>query len=523
MKLPPDVSAANFAAALRKFETIVGKQWVFSSDEDLGTYRDAYSPLWGEPEERVAAAAVAPENVDQVQAVVRAANEFRIPLYPISTGRNLGYGGAAPGYSGSVVLDLKRMNRILEINEKLAYVLVEPGVSFFDLYREIQKRGVKLWPSVPAPGWGSPIGNALEHGAGTRRDHFATHCGMEVVLPDGELLRTGMGAVPNSPLWQTYQYGFGPFIDGLFSQSNFGIVTKMGFNLNPEPEAVRTLSVSAWDYDDIVPFVDAAAYLVSTEVSKYPAGLVSPLMSSPAPDVMALMNRTGGAAASDWNQLGRDKKQALFSTNMRFCGSARIVDAQLETAREKFASIRGATFEEGPTYRFPTDHSQIPEAVKTMFGIPGLAAFGALSMQGRIGHFFFSPSLPMSGEQVLKANRVFHEAARKLDYYWGWANMTDFFPKNYTVLKDFDVGHDPAVNRKNRDIFHQLLKVAAENGWSEYRAPAAFQDNVMDVFSFNNHALRRFNEKIKDAIDPRGILAAGRGGIWPKHLRGKQA
>ena len=63
-----------------------------------------------------------------------------IPLYAISTGRNLAYGGSAPVYSGSVVLDLKRMNRVLEVNERNAYALVEPGVSYFDLYEHITKQ-----------------------------------------------------------------------------------------------------------------------------------------------------------------------------------------------------------------------------------------------------------------------------------------------------------------------------------------------------------------------------------------------
>ena len=74
----------------------VGKEWVFTSDEDVALYRDAYSPFWGEPEERVASAAVAPDTVEEVQKIVKTANEYKIPLYPISTGKNLGYGGSAP-------------------------------------------------------------------------------------------------------------------------------------------------------------------------------------------------------------------------------------------------------------------------------------------------------------------------------------------------------------------------------------------------------------------------------------------
>ena len=125
--LPPGVNSKDFSDALKQFEAAVGKEWVFTSDEDVALYRDAYSPFWGEPEERVASAAVAPGKVEDVQAVMKIANEYKIPVYPISTGKNLGYGGSAPNLSGSVVLDLKRMNRILDVSERNHSALVEPG------------------------------------------------------------------------------------------------------------------------------------------------------------------------------------------------------------------------------------------------------------------------------------------------------------------------------------------------------------------------------------------------------------
>lgn len=76
----------------------------------------------------LASAVIAPRNVADVQAIVKAANEYKVPLWPISIGRNSGYGGAAPRVSGSVVLNMgKHMNKILEVNVEGAYCLVEPG------------------------------------------------------------------------------------------------------------------------------------------------------------------------------------------------------------------------------------------------------------------------------------------------------------------------------------------------------------------------------------------------------------
>ncbi|HET9359280.1 MAG TPA: FAD-linked oxidase C-terminal domain-containing protein, partial [Gemmatimonadales bacterium] len=65
----------------------------------------------------------------------------------------------------------------------------------------------------------------------------------------------------------------------------------------------------------------------------------------------------------------------------------------------------------------------------------------------------------------------------------------------------------------------RLVEVAAENGWGEYRTHTAFMDECARAYAFNDNALLRLQERIKDAVDPKGILSAGRYGIWPRHLR----
>jgi FAD/FMN-containing dehydrogenase len=284
MKLPPNVNQADFTAALKAFAAVVGEQWLFTSDDDLELYRDSYSIMWDEAGESTASAAVAPDTAEQVVELVKIANRYRVPIYPISTGKNLGYGGAAPAVAGSVVLDLKRMNRIVEIDERNGYVVVEPGVSYFDLYNHIQEKGLKLWIDCPSPGWGSLIGNALDGGVGVTsasyRNHFDASCGIEVVLPNGRMMRTGMGAMPGAKTWQQFKPGFGPRIDGLFKQSNYGVVTKMGFWLMPPPESFATGVVTVPRYQDIIPLVDIIGKL---EHSKIVQGLWT--LSSPTTGV----------------------------------------------------------------------------------------------------------------------------------------------------------------------------------------------------------------------------------------------
>ena len=113
------------------------------------------------------------------------------------------------------MLDLgRRMNKILDISPSDYTCLVEPGVTYFALYEEIQTRGYEnICLDVPDLGGGSVVGNTLDRGVGYTPygDHWATHCGLEVVLPTGEIIRTGMGALPGNNSWQIFPYGFGPY------------------------------------------------------------------------------------------------------------------------------------------------------------------------------------------------------------------------------------------------------------------------------------------------------------------------
>ncbi len=544
MAVPPGVSEQDFDRALSEFENAVGEQWVFTSDEDIDLYRDAYSIYKGEPEDRTASAAVAPNTVEEVQDVVRTANRYRIPIYPISTGKNLGYGGSAPNLSGSVVLDLKRMNRILEISERNASVLVEPGVSYFDLYRYIQERGLKLWIDVPDPGWGSLIGNAVDHGGGYTqpqfRNHFDAHCGMEVVLPDGDLLRTGMGALPGSGSWQEYKFGVGPWIDGLFSQSNYGVVTKMGFWLMPEPDAYLTGTVHVPRHDDLVPLVDVLNFLENSGVvNGMPqlGSMVGGVAARPEPALQELLD--SGASTVELEEYAAAAGKGYWNCTVKFYGPEKAIAANWEYAREKFAAIPGATFEAGESFKFPLNAEQIEEITRGQvsgtsnsglpeFGVPSLAMFsiGARSNTNpypTAGHIWFSPIIPRTGEAILEANRVFAETAGDLGLTvaaGGFNLPTTYWNRSFIYLFGFPISESPEDNRRTRTAFERLVRVAAEHGWGEYRTAPAFQDVVLEAYSFNDHALKRFNERLKDAIDPNGIVAAGRYGIWPSHMRG---
>ena len=91
------------------------------------------------------------------------------------------------------------------------------------------------------------------------------------------------------------------------------------------------------------------------------------------------------------------------------------------------------------------------------------------------------------------------------------------------IIYFFPIEHDVEKNRRNREIFKRLVTTSAERGWGEYRTHTTFMGDIAETYSFNNHALLRLHETMKDALDPNGILSPGKNGVWPKRLRKARA
>src|SRR6266704_6262225 len=108
---PTGISATVFRQIIGELQEVVGREWVFAQEARLNAYNDHYAVR--EVGLHAPSAAVAPRNVEEIQKILVVARKYRLPLWTVSTGRNLAYGSAAPQRPGSIVLDLKRMNRIL--------------------------------------------------------------------------------------------------------------------------------------------------------------------------------------------------------------------------------------------------------------------------------------------------------------------------------------------------------------------------------------------------------------------------
>jgi len=222
----------NNSEIISELKNVVGEKYV--SDRPEIRYLYHYDFITAEPEGKCDIA-IMPESAEEVQEIVKIANKYKIPVVPWVSGIN--FGSIATPRRGGIVVDLRRLNQVLELNEDDMYVVVEGGITWADLqgYLEKNHTGLRAGITWSPPGTGI-IPSCLCYGmfdlgmiGGTGAEFIN---GLEVVLGSGDLIRVGSCSLSN------YWYGRQPLPDlaGLFIgwEGTTGIVTKASIKLWPK-------------------------------------------------------------------------------------------------------------------------------------------------------------------------------------------------------------------------------------------------------------------------------------------------
>ncbi|MEW6443321.1 MAG: FAD-binding oxidoreductase [bacterium] len=249
------IEPGNLEAAERKLRDVVGAEWVSSNPADLAAYGRDFTIYSGERPNIV----VLPTSTEEVQGVVRIAYEHKIPVVPLSTGFN--HGGLTVPRKGGILVDLKRMNRLLEIDEATMTATFEPGVRMRSLWYEAHKTetfgGIQLKPILPLTlasisllsnyvSRGGP-GSMVKYGMG-----MDLTVNMTWVLPNGEIFRTGPSSVPGVGKLGL-NWGPGPDITGMFFNADgaFGICTEITTQLYPDMPEEQIIQTAVFDEDPV--------------------------------------------------------------------------------------------------------------------------------------------------------------------------------------------------------------------------------------------------------------------------------
>jgi FAD/FMN-containing dehydrogenase len=233
----PSPALGRVSQFLQNVATLLGTDRVFPAEAASAKYGANTIAA-----RRSIAGAVLAGSTEEVVEVVKQANTHRVALYPISTGHNWGYGSANPVTDDCIIVDLSRMTAVLGLDTELGMVTIQPGVTQGMLKRYLVENHLDFL--VPVHGGGpdcSLVGNALERGYGITpiADHFGAVTSLTAVLPDGEVYRGALHAAGAAVADKVFKWGVGPYLDGLFAQSNYGIVTEMTIALARRPRRIE--------------------------------------------------------------------------------------------------------------------------------------------------------------------------------------------------------------------------------------------------------------------------------------------
>jgi 4-cresol dehydrogenase (hydroxylating) flavoprotein subunit len=505
-------------AALHEWQTALGSAHVIS---DPAALQDAGTATFSTRAQ--VRAILRPASREQVQDCVRIANRHRVPLYPISSGKNWGYGSRAPIRDG-VLLDLGRLDRIVDFDEDLAYVTIEPGVTQRQLFTFLRERGSGLWmDATGASPDCSIIGNTMERGFGhtPMGDHCGNVCGFEVVLPTGERGR----------------WGLGPSLDGLFSQSSLGIVTRLSVWLMPAPESFQAFFFTCSDENGLGPIVDALRplrlngtlrsvmhigndYKVLSGTAQYPwdeTGGRVPL------DRETMKRLRGKLRIAPWNGSGglygtraqvREAKSRLRQALRGKVDRLQFVDDRLLRIMRRFAGpfslttgwdLKRTLKLLAPVYGLlkgqPTDDTlssaywrkktRVPDRMD-----PDLDGCGLL---------WCSPVLPNTGDH---ARAVTDIATRTLLNHGFEPQMSISLATERSAICVITISYDRSVEGEDdraAACYRELMDDLLSAGYPPYRL------NVTSMgYARGDRAYSELLRKLKDAVDPNRVLAPGR-------------
>ncbi len=481
-----------------------------------------------------------PDSTEEVQALTRVAQEYGVPLYPISCGKNWGYGDACPSSDGAAVVDLGRMNKILEVNTDLAYCVIQPGVKQQELYDYLQDNDTGLWVDAFAAGPdASMVGNTADRGFGHTRygDHVRSCCGMEVVLADGRILKTGFGHYGNSKAEHVYPYGVGPYLDGMFTQSNYGIITRIGLWLLPEPEHFSFFYFQLPKFEDLGEVVERLRPLrldgtlqtaihigndlrVMASIGHYPWDRTE---ETPIPGEIRQQLRKETSAQS-WQGSGsltgtkaqvRASQKALRKALRGLCSPKFVDDRKLNLMEAVAPTIMKITSSDMLGKRLGI----LRQNYDLLKGIPTAEPLRGAQWRVRtkpenledlrgdgVGLYWVAPTMPMMGEDALKIQGVIEPIfnAHGFDMIVSFILLTE-----RSLVAIFNIAFDRTIPEEREaasKCYEASIEALAENGYYSYRAGLQGMNKIRS----NGSTFWDVASDIKRALDPNDIISPGR-------------
>ncbi|MFC1821980.1 FAD-binding oxidoreductase [Thermodesulfobacteriota bacterium] len=445
---------------------IIGDEYVSNRREELYFYgRDPSLMAPHEPDY-----VVMPKTTQEVQKIVELANKEKIAVVP--KGGGLALTGVVIPLKGGILMDMKRMDQVLEVNEKARYVLIEGGTTQAKLKTYLEKHHPNLTHCTPeAPPIVTVAANAVLHGQGrlTQQYGFTSDMvtGLEVVLPTGEICKIGSCSV--SPYWFSKAAPL-PDLSGLFLgwMGTTGIITKMGFKLYPRKK-MKDIEIFVTDIAELVP--DILFKLTHTEMVE---------------DILL------------WFQPYPLMFKGNYHINISITGDS---DEEIEFKRKMiWDAVREYIDNKDGGFMWVA-----PDMKRTFLQNPQKDSSSFADLRRGGGFVYGGPIMPI--EKFPVCVRKLEELSDK--YKIAADGAARVIGRSHCMMFAFSVAFnraDPDEMERVSKALHESAEFALEHGGVPWKANIDEQTMILEKMDPNTMNLMK---KIKDVIDPNGIMNPG--------------
>ena len=453
---------------IEKIEEIISKDRIFTDTADLYAYGFDASIHHATPD-----IVIRPKDAEEVEKVVKIANEYRIPIIARGSGTAL-CGQAVPIYGG-IILDMTGMNKIKEIRVEDLYCVVEPGVVYAKLNEALAKYGF-FFPPTPGSGDVCTIGGMLAVNAsgmraikyGATRDYVL---GMEIVFPYGRV-RFGGKTLKNSSGYQIERLIVG-------SEGTLGIITEATLRIAPLPQK-RAVALAS--FDDVIDAGKGVAEIIGKGV---------------LPSALEIMDRVCIQAVNRAMGIGLPDAEAILLIE---------VDGNEKEVKENIEKIAKILKEKASKIEFTDDEQEMLKLWKGRKGVlPSLSRYGENMVSVSLAD---DMCLPIS--KIPYAIKEFQKIAKKYGIIIGTYGHAGDGNLHTKVLIDPTKEEnwrnaEKAVDEIYKVVYRLNGIASGEHGIGITKAP------------WMNGDLSTM-EKIKKAIDPNNIMNPGKMMQWKKGI-----
>ncbi len=520
------VSAAESHSVIDKLVTAIGSDYVLLEQADREFYSmDVYSA------KEVPVAVVQPGTVADLQAVVRIANEADIAMVPRGGGASYTEGYACTR-ENTLLIDTSRMNRILEINADDMYVTVQPGVTWAQLDEALAEKGFRtpFWgpfSGLMATVGGSATQNSVSLGSSTFGTCADSVLSMNVVLANGEILRSGSHATENSSPFFRY---WGPDTTGLFcgDAGVLGIKAEITLRLIKRPTHRATCSFGFTSFDGLANGMAAAARegVVDTNFGLDPKLQQGQLGSTDAAAMkeaaIAVFKSSRNVFDGLWQLMKMGLAGKNFLAGYDYSAHFSIDGYSKAEVANKLASVRKAVAQHGTETA-----NTMPTVLMAMPFIPlypilgpqgqrwvpmhGIMPFSKLSdFNRKLDELYASYADRMEAAKVEKAAMytTISTTGFLFEPVFYWQDDRTAFHKRYLPQEYLDVLPEYEANPEGRALVAEM-KDAIQDVFSEFGAVHMQLGKTYTYMRGREAQSASLVRQVKAELDPKGLMNPG--------------